>query len=71
MKSWVSKYTLYTTNNEKYQRVNKLQQNFNHKFRDRSFFTREGELVEFGGPCEKNGFRGGHPKKIREIGGAT
>ena len=42
-------------------------------FRDRSFFTREGGLVGFrGGPCEKKQLsRGGHPKKIREKGGAT
>ena len=41
--------------------------------RDRSFFTREGGLVGFGGgPCEKKRLsRGGHPKKISEKGGAT
>ena len=41
------------------------------KLRDRSFFTREGGLVGFGGgPCEKKRLsRGGHPKKIREKGG--
>ena len=39
---------------------------------DRSFFTREGGLVGFGGggPCEKNGFRGGAiPKKLGKKGG--
>ena len=41
--------------------------------RDRSFFTREGGLVGFGGggggACEKNGFRRGDPKKLGKKGG--
>ena len=43
------------------------------RIRDRSFFTREGGLVGFGGGhVKKNGFRGGAiPKKLGKNGGAT